>query len=385
MAVNRMKRTAIYRAIVGNEYPYRWHKLFWALLRWRNRNETNLHRLLGAQALPPSLTKVLVLTRMNRSAGSDPELRFGFIRALTQLLGADNVLVHDSSAKGAPTALQVVDLIQDNLVDCLIVLDADSLTDRWTLVPLAAQQLAGALKGTGTTVKFVLWDLLDPAQAWSGDVLTRNRGNTYVIGSTTSQAESVALRNTIGPCSDIFVEAYFPEGSETLKTLPQRDFDLYLPPADHGTRTPIIEKIRQLTKESQLKLSPGKAEDYQGYLNLLQNTRIVLVVNNIRDMYLRRMPTATAEPLRVTHMVARNFEALASGSVLLAQFTPELRAYLIPGVHYLEWATVDDIMEHLHELSETPTLAEYVSREGRRRLLAIRNEKSTVRHMTQQR
>jgi spore maturation protein CgeB len=80
----------------------------------------------------------------------------------------------------------------------------------------------------------------------------------------------------------------------------------------------------------------------------------------------------------------RFFEVLASGSVLLTDFVPELEKHFIPNTHLVAYQNISELKERLGELLNDQNKRALISKNGQQLVLEHHQYDSMTKHLLNQ-
>ncbi len=324
------------------------------------------------------------LERGGSEAGAFRE-RIDLFRSLSCADDVEVVAVHDASLGKRISPEELVQEATDLHATHLAVIDLAAVRGARAGLLRSTRALRRCLDGTGIVPIVVLWDLLNPTFTLGAKWLAGADGHILAMPNTTSEAQRLGLHRATGPCADLIAGTAESADRKEI-AFPQRSFDVFLPPAVVGYRSAFVTPIRNAADRAQLSVGGGWFESFDDYIGVMRDSRICVVVNVVKDAYLRGpIPPRVRASFPDTNMVARNMEALSLGSVLLAQDTPALRTYVRPFVDYVPWTTVDEAISRLRWLSAYPEVAERIATNGRKAAEDIIRSRPSWRVLTERR
>lgn len=368
LTVGRILVSAL-RRIQGKTYPYWWQKAFWLTPSLRHKETTGQYSSQRSVVEEVSDTNALVIYRSNLEGINT---RWGASiarRAMADLISRNVSRCHeiDSSIQGAPSVEHILGVVAKHDVNLVIVIDLYALDDMGVRAPLTSKILGRKLRRLGIPINTILWDLLDPAMAYMSNSLVGQTGQAFSLASTTEEASTLGIRNARGPATEWIFPGIDEHVSPTSHDFGARQYDLYLPPLDHISRRARLTSVLDFALASNLALAPSSASDYLDYMTVLGQSRITVVTNAIREAYRARLSAPLRQIAPSTHAVGRNFEAVAAGSLLIAEKTPGLRYYFDPNEHYLEWTDSGQATAHVRWALAHPQEAQKIARAAQQR------------------
>ncbi len=350
-------------------YPFWWQFFAWYLVTPRFGRATNPRNPSPCFEVAGGPLRIFVvvdlfLEGLGVEGGAYRE-RQDLLTSLREVVNVTIVGVHDASISGRVTPASLARLCKELNATHIVIVDLAAVRARRKGLLRSIRELDRALEDIKVVPVVVLWDLLNPIFTLGAKWLVRNPGHVLVMPNTSGEAEHVGLPNGFGPCADLISGTAASADGEEIK-YSERQNDVFLPPALAGYRASYVKPIREAADAVGLRVSGGWFDSYADYVAAIANARVCVVVNVVKDDYLRGpIPRRSRETFPNTNMVARNFEALSLGSVLLAQDTPALRCYLRPFVDYVPWRTVNEAIDRLRWLMDNPDVAARIAASGR--------------------
>ncbi len=232
-----------------------------------------------------------------------------------------------------------------------------ALYSAWGIARLLKSQQVVCLCGT--------LDWIRPGNRLLAELVTSLGGIAISWGSVGfHEAPSFRHHRKIGPVMPPTSLATLSELSQKSKSAAE-SFDIAIMGANYEPRKSLIESVlRQLQKE-QIKIYVNTSKDlcYVDYLSVYTRSRIGLNTNWV-----------AGQPNKY-HLVARNFEIMLAGSLLLTQKCYGLDLYVQDGRDYVSYHSESDLIEKIYY---------YLSNEDKRAQIASSGNKQTLQLINSQ-
>lgn len=318
------------RPLVGARYPYWWQALLWMILaRVRSDNQSS-----GRDPLDLRTSPLLVLARTTRNP-------WGGSRGLTHQTRAlvDHVRQHSRGRQvyvievGTSFAVSYKVLfrtLKELACGTLVVTDPRLCGGLGPRGVFRAWRIGRGLSRLGIDCLVVSWDVYDPQHALITNCLTRGDGNILLLASPPDTANCMRIRGrALGPAPEAVVALTEIDSPGGLSEWERRQYDVFVAPLGRGERDQLTLKIAQACTNAGLTiLQPPSWVEFSGYRSLLKTCRVVVVSNEVHPDYVRFHSRDCVGP--AFHFVGRNFEAIASGALLVTQDCREARMALKP-------------------------------------------------------